>query len=372
MKEAIEMGESMECCRGTTRHADDQPVPTAAGQAGGTSFAVGGNGAGSLSLRQLEYLVVAIGEGRLTRAAQRLHVTEPTMSQQLKALERAVGTRLLVRGRDGIRPTPAGEALLPHARTALCSAGQGRAAALAAACGHADVLRVATLPALLDGLLPAVRAWVLARPDAHLRVAVHESGRSLEESVASGAADLGIGPRPAGWCGQVWPWCTEELVVACAEDEPLRGATVSVRDLLGRRWIRCPDDGLQPVPLLAAAAHDASVDASADADEATADHLPPVLDVPTLGAAVTLAASGTGIALTPLGSLPPGRRSWTIRLDPPVTMDVTLFTAQGAPAATLAHAGLLRRCAAEEGAASPASPTSPASGTSRPSRTDLE
>ncbi|MEH6373424.1 LysR family transcriptional regulator substrate-binding protein [Streptomyces sp. KLMMK] len=161
---------------------------------------------------------------------------------------------------------------------------------------------------LLDGILPAVPAWALARPHARLCVAVHENGRSLEESVASGAADLGIGPQPEGWCGQVWPWCTEELVVACAEDDPLRGETVSVRELLGRRWIRCPDDGLQPVPLLAAAAHEASVDASADADEATADRPPPVLDVPTLGAAVTLAASGTGIAVTPLGSLPPGRR----------------------------------------------------------------
>ncbi|WP_367133859.1 MULTISPECIES: LysR family transcriptional regulator [Streptomyces] len=341
------MGEPTGCCRGMTRHGAGQPVPTAAGQVGGTPYAAGGNGAGSLSLRQLEYLVVAIGEGRLTRAAQRLHVTEPTMSQQLKALERAVGTCLLVRGRDGIRPTPAGEALLPHARTALCSAGEGRAAALAAACGHTDVLRVATLPALLDGLLPALRAWALARPDARLCVGVHESGRSLEESVASGAADLGIGPRPAGWCGQVWPWCTEELVVACAEDDPLRGETVSVRDLLGRRWIRCPDDGLQPVPPLATAA-----DGSAAAGETTADPPPPVLDVPTPGAAVTLAASGTGIALAPLGSLPPGRRSWTIRLDPPATVDVTLFTAPDAPAATLAHAGLLRRCAAHDRVAS--------------------
>ncbi|MCQ8773169.1 hypothetical protein [Streptomyces telluris] len=43
-----------------TRHADDRPVPTAAGQAGGTPYAMGGNGAGSFSLRQLEYLVVAI------------------------------------------------------------------------------------------------------------------------------------------------------------------------------------------------------------------------------------------------------------------------------------------------------------------------
>ncbi|WP_414170419.1 LysR family transcriptional regulator [Streptoverticillium reticulum] len=122
----------------------------------------GVNGAGSLSLRRLAYLVVTVGEGRPTRAAQRLHVTEPTVSQQLKALEGAVGTPLLVRGPDGVRPTPAGEALLPHARTALRSAGQGRAAALAEAGGHEETVRVATLPPLLTGLLPALRAWALA------------------------------------------------------------------------------------------------------------------------------------------------------------------------------------------------------------------
>lgn len=296
----------------------------------------GVNGAGSLSLRQLEYLVVTVGEGRLTRAAQRLHVTEPTVSQQLKALEGAVGTPLLVRGPDGVRPTPAGEALLPHARTALRSAGQGRAAALAAAGGHAETVRVATLPPLLTGLLPALRAWALARPGARLVVGVHENRRLLQESVASGAADLAVGPRPTRWHGPVWPWRAEELVVVCGEDDPLRGGAVPVRDLLDRRWIHYPGDGGAPLSLLGEAG--------------TGDPVPrpATLCVPTADAAVALAASGAGLTAVPLGSLPARLRSRTVALVPQATTDVVLFSAPGAPAGTLAHAAALCRCAAQE------------------------
>lgn len=296
----------------------------------------GANGAGSLSLRQLEYLVVTVGEGRLTRAAQRLHVTEPTVSQQLKALEGAVGTPLLVRGPDGVRPTPAGEALLPHARTALRSAGQGRAAALAAAGGHGETLRVATLPSLLTGLLPVLRAWALAHPDARLVVGVHESLRGLRESVASGAADLAVGPRPAGWPGQVWPWQVEEIVVVCGEDDPLRGEVVPVRDLLGRRWVHYPGDGRVPLSLLGETRTDDPVPR------------PATLSVPTADAAVALAASGAGLTAVPLGSLPARLHSQTVALVPRATADVVLFAAPDAPAGTLAHAAALCRCAAQQ------------------------
>ncbi|MFE0047902.1 LysR substrate-binding domain-containing protein [Streptomyces albireticuli] len=288
----------------------------------------------NLSLRQLEYLVVTLGEGRLTRAARRLHVTEPTVSQQLKALERAVGTPLLVRGADGVRPTPAGDALLPHARTALRCARQGRSAALAAGEAREAPLRVATLPSLLPGLLPVLRAWSLARPDTGLVVSLCASRRLLRDGVTSGAADLAVGPRPEGWHGRVRPFGTEEFVVVCPADHPLRGGSAPVRELLDDRWICYREDGRSPLALLTGA-HEPGP-------------LPhrPFLEVPTAGAAIALAADGAGLTAVPSGAVPPRLGSQVIRPLPGASREITLFTAPDAPEATAAHCAELSRHAA--------------------------
>ena len=58
--------------------------------------------------------LAAVRHGNLTEAAAELGVSQPALSKSIKALERAVGVRLLDRGRFGVAPTPAGEALLQH------------------------------------------------------------------------------------------------------------------------------------------------------------------------------------------------------------------------------------------------------------------
>src|SRR5689334_827273 len=74
------------------------------------------------ALRQLEYLVTVVDTGSFTRAAARLHVTQPALSHQVRALEEQAGGRLLERLPRSVRPTPMGRALLPHARAALAGA----------------------------------------------------------------------------------------------------------------------------------------------------------------------------------------------------------------------------------------------------------
>jgi DNA-binding transcriptional LysR family regulator len=76
-----------------------------------------------LELRQLQAFVVLLDAGSLSAAARILGVAQSTMSEAVAALERALGTRIVVRKRGGhaIALTPAGEALLPHARTVLAS-----------------------------------------------------------------------------------------------------------------------------------------------------------------------------------------------------------------------------------------------------------
>ncbi|RAH96385.1 transcriptional regulator [Acuticoccus sediminis] len=87
-----------------------------------------------MELRHLRYFVAVAEEGVLTSAAEkRLHVAQPSLSRQLRDLEREVGTPLFIRSARGMELTPAGKAFLEPARIALKEAGEAVAAARRAA-----------------------------------------------------------------------------------------------------------------------------------------------------------------------------------------------------------------------------------------------
>ncbi|MFJ3877234.1 LysR family transcriptional regulator [Streptomyces sp. NPDC090077] len=74
-----------------------------------------------MELSQLRYLVAVVDEGGFTRAAERLHVSQPGVSAQVRQLERELGQRLLDRSGRRVTPTEAGAAVLVHARAALAA-----------------------------------------------------------------------------------------------------------------------------------------------------------------------------------------------------------------------------------------------------------
>src|SRR6266571_8981421 len=74
-----------------------------------------------LRLAQLRYLVTAAEEGQMTRAARKLHLAQPALSQAIAQLESELGVELLHRNPRGVTPTEAGEAFLAKARTALAA-----------------------------------------------------------------------------------------------------------------------------------------------------------------------------------------------------------------------------------------------------------
>src|SRR3954462_14545913 len=82
-----------------------------------------------MSLRQMEYLVAVVDEGSFTRAAQRLFVTQPALSHQIKALEASVGGGLLGGQPNAVHLTPMGRAFLPHAAAAVRAADEAQRAA---------------------------------------------------------------------------------------------------------------------------------------------------------------------------------------------------------------------------------------------------
>ena len=116
-------------------------------------------------------------QGSFSRAADALARSQPAVSHQVRALERELGTRLLVRGRAGTVPTPAGELLLGHA--------DALAARLELADTQMDALASAARRTLRLGAVPSALATIVPTAVAALRV--HEPG--LEAAIREGTVE---------------------------------------------------------------------------------------------------------------------------------------------------------------------------------------
>ncbi|MFF9281697.1 LysR family transcriptional regulator [Streptomyces griseosporeus] len=199
-----------------------------------------------MSLRQMEYFLTVVEEASFTRAAEALHVTQPALSHQIKALEKSVGGALLERMPRGVRLTPMGRAFRPHAERAVRSAAQARRAARAAAGADGGELHVAALHSLAVGVLPDVFAqWRRAHPRVLLRLHEYATPEALQEEVERGTADLAVGPVPAGWPGTVVEFGEEELALVVPFDDRFAGrTTVTLPELADRPWVRC---AMEPV-----------------------------------------------------------------------------------------------------------------------------
>src|SRR3954449_13553144 len=104
-----------------------------------------------MTLRQMQYFLAVVDEGSFTRAAERLFVSQPALSHQVKALEQSVGGALLERRPQAVHLTPLGRAFLPHAAAAIRSAEDAQRAARAVGQLEAGELRLATLHSIPPG-----------------------------------------------------------------------------------------------------------------------------------------------------------------------------------------------------------------------------
>lgn len=122
-----------------------------------------------MELRQLRYFVAVAETGNISRAAQKIFLTQPALSRQIKALEDEIGQCLLERQAHSIRLTPVGEALLREARELLQRADQMLERVRAT--GQSVRLRVGYAPSLASGLLSvAVENFAQKHPNAHVEL----------------------------------------------------------------------------------------------------------------------------------------------------------------------------------------------------------
>ncbi|MEX3926410.1 LysR family transcriptional regulator [Paraburkholderia sp. BR10936] len=169
-------------------------------------------------LRQLRYFVAVAEEQHFGRAAARLSMTQPPLSQAIRALEETLGVELFARTRRSVELTAVGADLLPEVRRLLASAEALRPLAQSLARGEAGVLALAFVSTADYGLLPLLLREFGARyPRVRLQLAEATSDVQVEELVA-GRIDAGlvIAPVPPRHAAQLayQRLAREPLVVA--------------------------------------------------------------------------------------------------------------------------------------------------------------
>ncbi len=188
-------------------------------------------------LRQLRYFVAVAEERHFGRAAERLSMTQPPLSQAIRALEEALGVALFARTKRTVELTPVGADLLPEVRKLLAAAEGLRPLAQSLARGEAGTLSLAFVSTADYGLLPQLLREFAARyPHVQLQLAEATSDVQIDELVA-GRIDAGlvIPPLPPRHAAALTylPVMREPLVAALPSAvvrQLGRGASAATRD----------------------------------------------------------------------------------------------------------------------------------------------
>ncbi|MFB8241846.1 LysR family transcriptional regulator [Kitasatospora purpeofusca] len=184
-----------------------------------------------VNLAQLRALVAVADAGGFGSAAAELGVSQSAVSHAVAALERVLGAPVLHRGTPA-RPTPLGERILPHARTAVASASAVRSIAEHHSGGLTGTVRLAAPTTVCQGLLPALlRDWRAEHPRLTVRVFEgedHELAVWLETGTVDAAVLVDVDRLLPG----AVPLGTDSMHALLRRDHPLAGeAGIDVADL---------------------------------------------------------------------------------------------------------------------------------------------
>lgn len=147
--------------------------------------------------RRLEYFLAIVEEGGATRAARRLHIAQPSLSQALGALERELGVTLFDRAGRGLQLSAAGRALIGPARQALRSIQAARDAVGEVSRLLAGTLEIAALPTLaVDPLAELVGRFRREHPGVIVRVGEAQGAADTSMRVREGGCELGLAHLP--------------------------------------------------------------------------------------------------------------------------------------------------------------------------------
>ncbi|WP_427019477.1 LysR family transcriptional regulator (plasmid) [Pseudarthrobacter sp. P1] len=195
-----------------------------------------------MNLRRLELFVAVAEELHFNRAAQRLHMAQPPLSQQIRKLEEECKVALFVRNSRNVELTAEGEVLLEHARRVLSQYAVMETALKHAKNGELGRLRLGFVSSAAITMVPGLVRQLRAQwPGIDLQLREETTDVQLE-LIAAGVLDAGIAREVRTVPGiSATVIRHETLVVAVAADHRLASrATVSLKDLHGEAFIAFP------------------------------------------------------------------------------------------------------------------------------------
>lgn len=197
-----------------------------------------------LDLKSLRLLVLVCDHANIKLAAEQEHIEPSAISKRIAQLESQLGTRLLVRGRRGVEPTPAGLALLEHARNMLFTAERIHADVASFNRGIKGHVRlVASASAIAESLLDDLAEFMRDEANRNIQVDIEERfSKDLVRVVAEGGASIGVCWDNVDFQGlERRPYRTDELALAVPVDHPLAGrASVGFEQTLKYQHVGLP------------------------------------------------------------------------------------------------------------------------------------
>jgi len=196
-----------------------------------------------MELRHLRYFDALAEALNFTRAAQRLHVTQSTLSHQIRQLEDELGYPLFDRTTKKVAMTEAGEVLRSHMVPALQQIDRGVQALRDAPPTLQGSIRLGTTHSFNTRLVPqCVSTFLGIAPTTHVSVA-ELSARNIVRGLTSGRLDLGVSYRPDD-AADLWfePLYNEEMVLVVANSHPLAGRKrIRMVELHQQRLVLLPE-----------------------------------------------------------------------------------------------------------------------------------
>jgi DNA-binding transcriptional LysR family regulator len=193
----------------------------------------------AVTLNQLSSFLAVAREGSVSAAAEKLYVTQPSISAAVSSLSRELGVELTQRVGRGIGLTPAGEAFRPYAADVLGLIDQGRQAALEAADFSMRSLRIVAVATAAEFVVPSLlRAFGRLHPEVNLTLEVANRANVIER-VLEHEVDVAIAGRPPEddrIAGNAF--LKNEIALIASVDDPLVGArSVRPEQLADRVWL---------------------------------------------------------------------------------------------------------------------------------------
>jgi DNA-binding transcriptional LysR family regulator len=202
-----------------------------------------------MELRHLRYFAAVAEELHFGRAAQRLRIAQPPLSQQIRKLEQELRAKLFDRTKRKVDLTTAGRLFLERARVVLESADRAVTEVRRVASGELGQLRIGFMSSAMLDIFPRVlRRFALTLPDVEIQL-LQRSSRDQLSMLVDGTLDIGFGDLAAGLTQtrvsgvvlRMQAVTNERLVVAVPLDHPLaRRRVIALNALANEPWISLP------------------------------------------------------------------------------------------------------------------------------------